>query len=91
MVIEARRLGRDVGALDVLERYERWRRYDAFEMGVVTDLLNRLFSNDVGPLRLLRDFGLGLVDRLPALKRHFIREAAGIDGDLPRLLRGEAV
>ncbi|MEJ1159897.1 ubiquinone biosynthesis hydroxylase [Prosthecomicrobium sp. N25] len=91
VVVEARRLGQDPGALDVLSRYERWRRFDAFEMGVVTDVLNRLFSNDLGPLRVVRDIGLGLVDRLPALKRRFIREAAGIGGDMPRLLRGEPI
>ena len=60
-------------------------------MGVVTDTLNRLFSNDVTPLRVIRDFGLGIVDRLPALKRRFIGEAAGTGGGLPRLLRGEAI
>jgi 2-octaprenyl-6-methoxyphenol hydroxylase len=90
-IVEAHRLGEDIGALDVLERYERWRRYDAFEMGVITDLLNRIFSNDFGPLRRLRGIGLGIVDRIPALKSRFIREAAGIGGELPRLLRGEAI
>ena len=60
-------------------------------MGLVTDGLNRLFSNDNPALRLFRDVGLGLVDRLPALKRMFIREAAGEGGELPRLLRGEAI
>jgi 2-octaprenyl-6-methoxyphenol hydroxylase len=60
-------------------------------MGVVTDGLNRLFSNDLLPVRLLRDLGLGLVDRMPALKRFFIREAAGLSGEGPRLMRGEAL
>ena len=90
-LVEARRLGLDIGALDVLERYQAWRRFDAFEMGVVTDVLNRLFSNDLTPVRVLRDFGLGLVDRLPRLKRRFIGEAAGDGAGLPRLLRGEAI
>jgi 2-octaprenyl-6-methoxyphenol hydroxylase len=60
-------------------------------MGAVTDVLNRLFSNDNPALRLVRDIGLGIVDRLPELKRRFIDEAAGSGGDLPRLLRGEAI
>jgi 2-octaprenyl-6-methoxyphenol hydroxylase len=60
-------------------------------MGVVTDGLNRLFSNDVTPVRLVRDLGLGLVDRLPGLKRFFIREASGLAGETPRLLKGEAL
>ncbi|TBW36294.1 ubiquinone biosynthesis hydroxylase [Siculibacillus lacustris] len=91
VVVEARRLGLDPGGLDVLARYERWRRFDAVEMGIVTDVLNRLFSNDLGPIRVARDIGLGLVDRLGGLKRRFIREAAGIGGATPRLLRGEAI
>ena len=61
----------------VLERYQRWRRFDTVAMGVATDSLNRLFSNRSDVLRLVRDIGLGLVDRLPALKQLFIREAAG--------------
>jgi 2-octaprenyl-6-methoxyphenol hydroxylase len=60
-------------------------------MGVVTDVLNRLFSNDLGPLRALRAFGLGVVDRLGSLKARFIGEAAGVGGSIPRLLRGEAL
>ena len=67
-VVEADRLGQDIGALDVLERYQRWRRFDTVQMGITTDVLNRLFSNDFGPLRALRDIGLGLVDRMPRLK-----------------------
>jgi 2-octaprenyl-6-methoxyphenol hydroxylase len=60
-------------------------------MSVSTDVLNRLFSNRSDVLRLARDIGLGLVDRLPALKRMFIREAAGLLGEVPKLLRGEAL
>jgi 2-octaprenyl-6-methoxyphenol hydroxylase len=90
-VVEAHRLGLDIGSLAVLERYERWRRFDTFEMGMVTDALNRMFSNDNPAVRLVRDVGLGLVDRLPSLKRMFIGEAAGEGGELPRLLRGEAI
>jgi 2-octaprenyl-6-methoxyphenol hydroxylase len=60
-------------------------------MGMMTDVLNRLFSNDITPLRALRDIGLGLVDRLPRLKQMFIGEAAGLGGALPKLLRGEAI
>jgi 2-octaprenyl-6-methoxyphenol hydroxylase len=91
VIVEARRLGLDIGAIDVLQRYQAWRRFDAFEMGVVTDTLNRLFSNDVMPLRMIRDIGLGIADRLPALKARFIGEAAGTGIGLPRLLRGEAI
>ncbi|MDP3257060.1 ubiquinone biosynthesis hydroxylase [Bosea sp. (in: a-proteobacteria)] len=91
VIVDAARLGLDPGAADVLEGYERARRFDTVAMGAVTDGLNRLFSNDATPLRLARDLGLGLVDRLPGLKRFFIREAAGVAGAPPRLLRGEAL
>jgi 2-octaprenyl-6-methoxyphenol hydroxylase len=90
-IVDAARLGLDPGAPDVLERYQRWRRFDTAAMGVTTDGLNRLFSNRSDALRLLRDVGLGLVDRVPALKGLFIREAAGLTGDVPKLLRGEAL
>jgi len=90
-IVEADRLGQDIGALDVLQRYQVWRRFDTVQMGVTTDVLNRLFSNDFGPIRALRDFGLGLVDRMPAMKSFFIRQASGLSGDMPRLLRGEAL
>jgi 2-octaprenyl-6-methoxyphenol hydroxylase len=90
-VADAARLGLDIGAPDVLERYQRWRRFDTMTMGIATDGLNRLFSNRSDVLRLTRDIGLGLVERMPALKRLFIREAAGFTGDVPKLLRGEAL
>ncbi len=91
VVVEADRLGQDIGALDVLERYQQWRRFDTVQMGVTTDVLNRLFSNDVGPVRAVRDIGLGLVQRMPRLKDFFIRQASGLSGGTPRLLRGEAI
>jgi 2-octaprenyl-6-methoxyphenol hydroxylase len=91
VVADAARLGLDVGAADVLERYQRWRRFDTMAMGIATDGLNRLFSNESDALRLLRDIGLGLVERAPALKNFFIREAAGLVGEVPRLLRGQAL
>ena len=90
-VIDGARLGIDVGAVSVLERYQRWRRFDTMAMGVATDSLNRLFSNNSDVLRLVRDMGLGVVDRLPNLKEFFIREAAGLTGDVPKLLKGEAL
>jgi len=91
VIVDAVRLGLDPGSLAVLERYQRWRRFDTMAMGIATDGLNRLFSNQSDVLRLLRDVGLGLVDRLPALKHLFIREAAGLVGEVPKLLRGEAL
>ncbi|WP_119460758.1 UbiH/UbiF/VisC/COQ6 family ubiquinone biosynthesis hydroxylase [Rhodospirillaceae bacterium SYSU D60014] len=88
-LVDARRLGLDIGAADVLERYERWRRFDTLVLMAVTDGLNRLFSNDLLPLRLARDLGLAAVNRLPSLKRVLMRHAMGTAGELPRLVRGE--
>jgi len=90
-VTDAARVGLDFAAPQVLERYQRWRRFDTLAMGVATDGLNRLFSNHSDALRALRDVGLGLVDRLPRLKGMFIRDAAGLTGAVPKLLRGEAL
>jgi 2-octaprenyl-6-methoxyphenol hydroxylase len=91
LVVDRRRLGLDVGAADLLDLYERQRRLDNLALAAVTDGLNRLFSNDIGPVKLARDLGLAAVDRLPPLKRFFMRHAMGTLGDLPRLMRGEAL
>ncbi len=88
LVIDARRLGLDIGDAHVLQRYQQWRRADAVLLAAVTDGLNRLFSNEIAPLRRLRDVGLAVVDRLPPLKRFLMRDAMGITGALPRLLEG---
>jgi 2-octaprenyl-6-methoxyphenol hydroxylase len=86
-----RRLGLEPGRDDALERYARWRRVDNMMLVAVTDSLNRLFSNDIAPVRLARDLGLAAVDRLPPLKRLFMRHAMGTVGRLPRLMRGETL
>ncbi|MFP4303891.1 UbiH/UbiF/VisC/COQ6 family ubiquinone biosynthesis hydroxylase [Rhodosalinus sp.] len=87
VVDEAARRGEDIGAADVLARYARWRRFDTAALAVATDGFNRLFSNDNPLLRFGRDLGLGAVAHLPRLRRSFIREAAGLTGDLPALMR----
>ncbi|MGJ4941091.1 ubiquinone biosynthesis hydroxylase [Bradyrhizobium sp. HKCCYLS1011] len=91
VVVDAARLGIDPGQVDVLERYQRWRRFDTMAMGLATNSLNFLFSNKSTLLRTVRDIGLGLVDRTPPLKELFIRQAAGLTGEIPRLLKGEAL
>lgn len=91
VVVDAARLGMDLGGADVLERYQRWRRFDTMAMGVATNSLNFLFSNQSTLLRTMRDIGLGIVDRTPPLKNLFIRQAAGLTGEIPKLLKGEAL
>ncbi|NBC96921.1 MAG: 2-octaprenyl-6-methoxyphenyl hydroxylase [Deinococcus-Thermus bacterium] len=85
----AHRRGEDVGSAPVLERHRRWRSFDRATLALATDGFNRLFSNDNPLLRLGRDLGMGAIGRLPGLRRRFMREAAGLSGDVPRLLRGE--
>ncbi|WP_439544335.1 FAD-dependent monooxygenase [Hyphomicrobium sp.] len=89
IVADSLRLGLDPGSLEALGRYERWRRFDSFASAAAFDGLNRLFSNDSMLVRAARDVGLGLVDRLPGLKRRLVAEAAGLTGDLPRLFKSE--
>ena len=91
VLIEASRRGEDIGAADVLERYQRWRRFDATALALAMDGVNRLFSNDNPVLRAGRDLGLGIVNAMPGLRRMFIRQAAGLTGDLPKLLAGRAI
>jgi 2-octaprenyl-6-methoxyphenol hydroxylase len=90
-IVDARRLGLDIGGDSVLERYQRWRRLDAVMLAGVTDGLNRLFSNTIAPLRLARDLGLAAVNQMPPLKRLLMQHAMGTLGDRPRLARGEAL
>jgi len=88
VIVEGMRLGLDAGDATLLTRYERWRRADGVQSAAAFAALNALFSSDSIPLRALRDAGLGVVDRLPALKGLIVAEAAGATGDVPRLLEG---
>jgi 2-octaprenyl-6-methoxyphenol hydroxylase len=88
VLVDASRRGEDVGAVAVLERYQRWRRFDSTTLALGMDGVNRLFSNDNPALRLARDLGMGAINALPRARRGFIRQAAGLNGDLPRLLAG---
>lgn len=89
VLVDAHRLGLDIGSLAVLEGYARWRRFDNLMMVAVTDGLTRLFSNDLPPVRLLRDLGFFLFNKAMPLKRVAMRHAMGVVGDLPRLVRGQ--
>ena len=91
VLIEAARRGEDIGASNVLERYQRWRRFDATALALGMDSVNRLFSNDNPVLRVGRDLGMGIVNAIPGLRRSFIRQAAGLTGDLPKLLAGQPI
>ncbi|WP_299139151.1 FAD-dependent monooxygenase [uncultured Tateyamaria sp.] len=88
VITDAARRGEDIGATDVLARYEAWRRFDNTALALATDSFNKLFSNDNTLVRGLRDLGMGVVNALPGLRRSFIREAAGLTGTLPRLMQG---
>jgi len=91
VLVEAARRGEDIGAAEVLERYQIWRRFDTTTLALGMDAVNRLFSNDLPVLRLARDLGMGAISAIPALRRGFMRQAAGLSGDLPRLLTGRPI
>ena len=91
VLVEALRLGEDIGSETVLDRYARWRRFDNAALAAGFDGFVRLFSNDIAPVRLARDLGIAAVNRIAPLRRAFMHEAGGATGDLPRLLRGQAL
>jgi len=91
VLVDAHRLGLDIGVATVLERYQTWRRFDNVSLAAVTDILNRLFSNDLPLLRMARDIGLGIAGQIGPLRRLAMRHAAGDVGTLPRLMTGEAL
>ncbi len=91
VLVEAARIGEDIGSVAVLERYARWRRFDTVALAAATDIFTRLFANDDPLLRLVRGAGMGVVNRIGPARRFFMQEAGGATGDLPRLLRGEAL
>ncbi|MFN4140988.1 FAD-dependent monooxygenase [Aestuariivirga sp.] len=88
---DAAGLGLDIGSEAVLDRYTQWRRFDTVATGAAMDGMNRLFANTNPVLTLLRRAGLVAVNRMGQLKSVFVAEAAGLSGDLPKLLRGEKV
>ena len=90
LLTEHAKLGLDLGGADVLDHYQQWRRYDTVTMTAVTDALNRLFSNDLRPFKIARDLGLGVVDQIMPLKQFLMRDAMGMTGDLPAMMRDEA-
>ena len=91
MISDAARRGEDFAGPLVLKRYQQWRRFDTATLAAATDGFNKLFSNDNPILRAGRDLGLGIVNAMPGLRRGFIREAAGLSGDLPKLLKGQTL
>ena len=91
VIADAQRRGQDIGSPTVLDQYQLWRRFDNTALALATDSFNRLFSNDNPLIRIARDIGMAAINALPGARRGFIREAAGLTGDLPRLMRGEAL
>lgn len=89
VLVDARRVGLDIGSLAVLENYGHWRTTDNASVYAITDTFNRLFSNDIEPVKLVRDIGMAAVDKVVPLKNFFMRHARGTVGELPKLLRGE--
>lgn len=90
-LVEAARRGEDIGSAAVLERYARWRRFDTAMLTAGMDAFVHLFSNDNPAVRLARGLGMAAVNRIGPARRMFMQQAGGAFGDLPRLLRGEAL
>jgi 2-octaprenyl-6-methoxyphenol hydroxylase len=91
VLVNAFRRGEDIGRSDVLDRYQQWRRFDVAAQAMMTDGFNKLFSNDNPILRFSRDIGMGLVNAIPSVRRLAVREAAGVSGDLPKLMQGKSL
>ena len=91
VLVDAARLGEDIGSAAVLERYAAWRRFDNVSVAAAREVFTRLFSNDNPALRLARGVGMAAVNRIGLARRFFMQEAGGAVGDLPRLFRGEAL
>jgi 2-octaprenyl-6-methoxyphenol hydroxylase len=89
VLTDAKRLGIDIGNDTLLEKYQKWRRFDSSVMLATTDSLNRLFSNDIRPIKIIRDFGLAAIDKLNPVKKRLMLHAMGSTGNLPRLLKGQ--
>ena len=91
VIADAARRGEDVGSDAALARYQQWRRFDNATLAMATDSFNKLFSNDNPFVRMARDVGMAAVNALPGLRRGFMREAAGLTGELPRLMQGKSL
>lgn len=91
VIADTLRRGEDIGSDAALARYQEWRRFDNTALALATDSFNRLFSNDNPLVRLARDIGMAAINALPGLRRGFIREAAGLTGELPRLMQGKSL
>ncbi len=91
VLADAAAVGLDIGSEQVLDTFSGWRHADNAALISVTDLLNRLFSNDIAPVRAARDVGLAVVEQIPPLKNFFMSHARGTIGELPKLLQGELV
>jgi len=89
VLTDAREVGLDIGSLTVLQNYQRWRRFDSAALALGGDIINRLFSNDIAPLRIARDIGLGVVNAIAPLRKVLMRQAGADLGTLPSLMARE--
>lgn len=88
ILLGAKKFGRLLGDLEILQKYERWRRQDQMNIVGFTDRTVRLFSNDVFPLPMARSLGLLTIDSLPMIKRNLVRRMLGLSGKTPRMVCG---
>ena len=88
VMLETIQSGLDIGHGTQLEKYDRWRRFDATSLGFGMDALNKLMSTDNSLLRKVRSTGMAVVNKIDPLRKSFMKQAGGDLGDLPVLMRG---
>jgi 2-octaprenyl-3-methyl-6-methoxy-1,4-benzoquinol hydroxylase len=91
VLIEAHKQGHEIADIKVLKRYETMRRTENLKMMTAMDVFYQVFSNQIAPLKFLRNLGLGLAQRVFPLKHKVMRAAMGLEGHLPKLARGESL
>lgn len=91
VLIDAQKQGKSIADLAVLKRYESMRRNENLKMMTVMDVFYQSFSNDILPVKLIRNIGLGLAQRLTPVRNKVMKTAMGLEGQLPKLARGESL
>ena len=91
VLIDASKKGLELSDLSVLRRYEKMRRNENLRMMTVMDVFYQVFSNEVLPIKFIRNLGLGLAERILPAKNKVMRNAMGLEGNLPKLARGEPI
>lgn len=91
VLIQAHQQGKNIADVSILQNYEKERRNENLKMMTVMEMFYRFFSNDILPLKLVRNLGLGLAQRISPVRNKVMKAAMGLEGKLPKLARGETL